>query len=206
MKIYLRNWVILMRIGIDIDNVISDLDKTFLDEFLKEDKNKRNAGIINPTAKHMTEGMFDWTQEEIDEFLINNMERMSMNFELIPQCKYYIDKLKNDGNEIIIITGRDKRIFQNPEKVTKEWLKKNNIYYDELIFKKSPNKIEECKKCRVDIMLDDLAINVKKMRENNINAYLVKTLYNENYSLNMPILNDWEHIYNFIVKMRSGVK
>lgn len=106
-----------MKIGIDIDNVISDLDKTFLEEFLKEDKNKRNTGIVNPNAKHMTEGMFDWTQNEIDDFLVNNMDRMSMNFELIPQSKYYIDKLKDDGNKIIIITGRDKRIFKNPKEV-----------------------------------------------------------------------------------------
>lgn len=195
-----------MIIGIDIDNVISDLDKTFLEEFLKEDKNKRNTGIVNPNAKHMTEGMFDWTQNEIDDFLVNNMDRMSMNFELIPQSKYYIDKLKDNGNKIIIITGRDKRLFKNPKEVTKEWLEKNNIYYDELVFKKSPNKIEECKNYKVDIMLDDLAINVKKLRENNINAYLVKTRYNENYSLNMPMLLNWEDIYNFIKKMKSEEK
>lgn len=195
-----------MIIGIDIDNVISDLDKTFLEEFLKEDKNKRNAGIVDPKAKHMTEGMFDWTQNEIDEFLINNMDRMSMDFELIPQSKYYIDKLKDDGNRIIIITGRDRRIFKNPEDVTKKWLEKNNIYYDELVFKKSQNKIKECKKCKVDIMLDDLATNVKKLRENNINAYLVKTRYNENYSLNMPMLSNWENIYNFIKNMKCEEK
>lgn len=195
-----------MKIGIDIDNVISDLDKTFLEEFLKEDKNKRNTGIVNPNAKHMTEGMFDWTQNEIDDFLVNNMDRMSMNFELIPQSKYYIDKLKDDGNKIIIITGRDKRIFKNPKEVTKEWLEKNNIYYDELVFEKSPNKIEECKNFKVDIMLDDLAINVKKLRENNVNAYLVRTRYNENYSLNMPMLLNWEDIYNFIKKMKSEEK
>ena len=29
-----------MKIGIDIDNVIADLDKTFLEEFEREDKNK----------------------------------------------------------------------------------------------------------------------------------------------------------------------
>ncbi len=195
-----------MIIGIDIDNVISDLDKTFLEEFLKEDKNKRNAGIVDPKAKHMTEGMFDWTQNEIDEFLINNMDRMSMDFELIPQSKYYIDKLKDDGNRIIIITGRDRRIFKNPEDVTKKWLEKNNIYYDELVFKKSQHKIKECKKCKVDIMLDDLATNVKKLRENNINAYLVKTRYNENYSLNMPMLSNWENIYNFIKNMKCEEK
>ena len=38
----------------DIDNVIADLDKTFLEEFEKEDKNKRNKGIINKKAKHIT--------------------------------------------------------------------------------------------------------------------------------------------------------
>lgn len=195
-----------MIIGIDIDNVISDLDKTFLEEFLKEDKNKRNTGIVNPNAKHMTEGMFDWTQNEIDEFLINNMDRMSMKFDTIPQSKYYIDKLKDDGNKIIIITGRGKRIFKNAEKVTKFWLEKNNIYYDEIVFTKSVNKIEECKKCNVDIMLDDLAINVKMLRENNINAYLVKTRYNENYSLNMPMLSNWENIYNFIKNMKCEEK
>ncbi len=187
-----------MKIGIDIDNVISDLDKTFLEEFLKEDKNKRNKGIVNQNAKHITEGMFDWTQYEINDFLINNMDRMSMNFETIPQSKYYIDKLKNDENEIIIITGRNKKIFKNPEEVTKIWLERNKIYYDKLIFTKSPYKVEECKNCRVDIMLDDMAINVKNLRENNINAYLVKTRYNENYSLNMPMLLSWEEIYNFI--------
>ena len=30
-----------MIIGFDIDNVISDLDKTFLQEFLKENRNKK---------------------------------------------------------------------------------------------------------------------------------------------------------------------
>lgn len=36
-----------MRIGLDIDNVITDFDEKMLYEFLKEDKNKRNSGIVN---------------------------------------------------------------------------------------------------------------------------------------------------------------
>ena len=66
-----------MKIGIDIDNVIADLDKTFLEEFEKEDKNKRNNGIINRNAKHITEGMFDWSSEEIEDFICNNMDRIA---------------------------------------------------------------------------------------------------------------------------------
>ncbi len=36
-----------MNIGIDIDNVISKFDEA-LEEFLKQDKELRNTGIINP--------------------------------------------------------------------------------------------------------------------------------------------------------------
>lgn len=192
-----------MKIGIDIDNVISDLDKTFLEEFLIEDKNKRNAGIINPNAKHMTEGMFDWSEQEINEFLVNNMDKMASKFDVIDNAKYYIDKLKKDGNKIIIITGRNSRIFKDYEKNTKEWLERKEIYYDEIIFTKSKNKVEECKNSHVDFMFDDLAINVKVLRENGINAYLVKTRYNKNYSLNMPIISNWEGIYNLISKEKK---
>ena len=35
-----------MRIGLDIDNVISNFDKKLMEELIKEDKNKRNTGII----------------------------------------------------------------------------------------------------------------------------------------------------------------
>ena len=36
-----------MNIGIDIDNVISKFDEA-LEEFLKQDEELRNTGIINP--------------------------------------------------------------------------------------------------------------------------------------------------------------
>ena len=194
-----------MNIGIDIDNVISNFDEVLKKEFLIHDKELRNTGIINPEAP-MTKGMFDWTDDEIYTFYLENIGRITPSLDVIEGAKEYKKKKKNDGHTIVIITGRDKRIFKNPKEVTKEWLEKNNIYYDELVFKKTPNKIEECKNYKVDIMLDDLAINVKKLRENNVNAYLVRTRYNENYSLNMPMLLNWEDIYNFIKKMKSEEK
>ena len=48
-----------MNIGLDIDNVITAFDNSILKEFLLEDKNKRNTGIINKHAKHINNGMFD---------------------------------------------------------------------------------------------------------------------------------------------------
>lgn len=54
-----------MRIGIDIDNVISNFDDTLLKEYLKHDKELRNTGIINENPEYLRKGMFDWTEEEV---------------------------------------------------------------------------------------------------------------------------------------------
>lgn len=81
-----------MNIGLDIDNVITDFDKKMLVEFTKEDKNKRNNGIVNENGdwiKHQ----FDWTEEEIEDFFINNMEQFAKELELKKDVKYYMDKL-----------------------------------------------------------------------------------------------------------------
>ena len=40
-----------MRIGIDIDNVISNFNEMLLETYLIHDKELRNTGIINPNAK-----------------------------------------------------------------------------------------------------------------------------------------------------------
>ena len=43
-----------MRIGIDIDNVISNFDDELLREYLKHDKTLRNSGIINSNGVYIT--------------------------------------------------------------------------------------------------------------------------------------------------------
>ena len=149
-----------MRIGIDIDNVIADLDKTFLEEFEKEDKNKRNKGIINEKAKHITEGMFDWSSEEIEDFICNNMDRMAEKFDLIEDAKEYINKLYEE-NEIFLITHRSNHFFKNHELVTINWLNEKGIKYDKLVFTKSRDKSPECIENSIDIMFDDEADKCK---------------------------------------------
>ena len=41
-----------MKIGIDIDNVISNFNDTLLTEYLLHDKELRNSGIINKNADY----------------------------------------------------------------------------------------------------------------------------------------------------------
>lgn len=48
-----------MKIGIDIDNVISNFNDVLLEEFINHNKELRNTGIVDNT-KYINRGMFDW--------------------------------------------------------------------------------------------------------------------------------------------------
>ena len=84
-----------MNIGLDIDNVISNFDKKLMEEFIKEDKNKRNTGIINHNAINIY-GMFDWSNEEIEEFFCDKCEEWAKTLELNEGAKQFIDKMMNE--------------------------------------------------------------------------------------------------------------
>ena len=106
-----------MNIGIDIDNVISNFDEALLEEYLKHDNDLRGTGIVNKDL-HMTEGMFDWTEKEEREFYLANIERIVKTLDVKDGAKEYIDKLKQDGHNIFIITGRDNGEYANPVEMT----------------------------------------------------------------------------------------
>ena len=136
-----------MRIGIDIDNVISNFDEVLLTECLNYDKNLRNTGIVNENADYIKTGMFDWSKEELDDFYYNNIERIANNLNTIDKAPEYIKKLRQDGHEIYIISGRDNGEYSDPYKLTYDWLKKYNIEYDKLILTNAYNSQEKAKVC-----------------------------------------------------------
>ncbi len=48
-----------MRLGIDIDNVISDFNEDLFREYLLHDRELRNNGVVNINAEYIRKGMFD---------------------------------------------------------------------------------------------------------------------------------------------------
>lgn len=96
-----------MKIGIDIDNVISNFNEELLKEYIDHDKELRNTGIINENADYIRRGMFDWTKDEEIDFYSNNIERIVKKLKVKDGAKEYIDKLIADGHIIYIIIGDD---------------------------------------------------------------------------------------------------
>ena len=193
-----------MKIGIDIDNVISNFNDTLLTEYLLHDKELRNSGIINKNADYIRKGMFDWNEDEETDFYKNNIERIAKKLGVIEGAKEYIGKLHDDGYIICVITGRDNGEYKEPYNMTKKWLVDNNIYYDDLILTDAYDKHAKTKQClehNIDIMIDDSVRICSDCIENGITTILMDTPYNK-YS-NIQRVKSWEEFYRYVSNYRK---
>ena len=189
-----------MKIGIDIDNCISNFDDTLLKEYLKHDKELRNTGIINENPEYLRKGMFDWTKEEEENFYKENIEEIVKKLKPIKETPYYINKLKQDGHKIYIITGRNNGEYKNPYKLTEEWLKKYDIKYDELILTDAYDKHAKTQVClenNIDLMIEDSIRISLDLRENGVKVYTRNTRYNQKEQ-NLDRVSNWKEIYEKI--------
>ena len=188
-----------MRIGIDIDNVISNFNEMLLETYLIHDKELRNTGIINPNAKYIRTGMFDWSNEEELSFYKDNIEGIAKKLKVKEKAKEYIDRLHNDVHLIYIITGRDNGEYSEPYNMTKKWLDENNIYYDNLILTDAYDihaKSLECLKNDIDIMIDDSVRICSDLITSGITTILMDTPYNR--KINIKRVKNWEEFYEFV--------
>ena len=193
-----------MKIGIDIDNVISNFNDILLTEYLLHDKELRNSGIINKNADYIRKGMFDWNENEETNFYKNNIERIAKKLGVVEGAKEYIDKLHDDGHIICIITGRDNGEYTEPYNMTKKWLEDNNIYYDDLILTDAYDKHAKTKQClehNIDIMIDDSVSICSDCVENGITTILMDTPYNR-YS-NIQRVKSWKEFYRYVLNYKK---
>ncbi|MDP3443902.1 MAG: hypothetical protein Q8T08_13675 [Ignavibacteria bacterium] len=185
-----------MRIGLDIDNVITNFDEVVLAEFLKEDKNKRNTGIVNKNATWISKGMFDWSKDEIDNFFIDNMERMSNILKPLDGAKIYMDRLISDGHELFLISNRPNKHYRNPKEITSNWLRNYDINYTKLIISRTSNKSMECIDNKIDVMVDDIIDNCLQLSLANIRCILMSTKYTDGYCDGLEVAYGWLDLYD----------
>ena len=82
-----------MRIGIDIDNVITSFDNELLKEYIKHDKELSRKGKINENADYIRRGMFNWSEEDISFY--------KANIDIMIEDK--VDNIKKKSSKIPVI-------------------------------------------------------------------------------------------------------
>ena len=189
-----------MRIGIDIDGVLTDIEQLQLDvggKFFS----RFNKSVLNKDGYEITK-IFN-VSDELDSQFWNEYLYEYVTKE--PSRKYaseVIKKLKDDGNEIYIVTARylTDRNNEDGEKMRKivvNWLAEQKIDYDEIIFSPEDKK-ENCKKYNIDIMIEDKVDNINKI-SSIIPVICFHAGYNnECKGKNIYRVYNWYDIYNLI--------
>jgi len=198
-----------MRIGIDIDGVLTDVEQFAIDYISKycvENNIKYNIG---KSSYHSSE-TFNISKEYIDDFWDKNIEFYAKEESIRLFASEVIKKLKDDGNEIYIITARwrtnqDDEAGRNMREIVKKWLFENNVIYDKLIFSKGDKeeKIEEVTENKIDIMIEDSPKNTNEL-SNIIPVICYDAEYNkECVGENIIRCYSWYDIYSEITKIKQ---
>lgn len=162
-----------MRIGIDIDDTMADTFDylmPYIAEFFDIDiKYLKDNNISYCTLpEKMKERKLEFAKKYYDKVI------PSTPFKL--KVAEYINKIKDLGHEIIIITARDKTLYVDEYKTTIKELKNNNINYDKLIC--NFDKAKVCKMEKIDLFIDDSIANCNKVRQLGIETILFNSKSN----------------------------
>ena len=197
-----------MNIGIDIDGVLLDLERFAIDygtKFCIEE----NLDIKINIQEYWEKLKFSWTEEQENKFWNKYIIKYFKQYQPREFASEIIKKLKKEGNKIYIITARNEEGLPQEEygksqEITKTWLNENNIEYDKLIFTPDSEKLEQCLKNNVEIMIEDSPTNIKNISE-KIPVIKYNCSYNENIlGKNIIRTYSWYQIYDIINKKMKG--
>lgn len=151
-----------MKIGIDIDGVLTDIGRFIVDYGSKFCYENGINFVINEEEYSETEAL-GITDEQSESFWNTYLEFYAKQYPVRDFAKEVIIKLK-ENNEIFIITARNedglpKETYGTMQQMVKKWLEEMGIEYDKLIFTKG-SKLPYCEENNIDIMIEDSPTNI----------------------------------------------
>lgn len=196
-----------MRIGIDIDGVLTNME-AFLIDYLSKYCVENNINFSIGDSNYHVSKTFHITHEQGERFWEEYLEYYAIHEPARPFAGEVIKKLKEEGNEIYIITARwggnrEDEIGEKMRAIVRNWLSEYGIIYDKLIFAKASGekKAWEMQEYQIDIMIEDNPNNVKELSK------ITKVIcYNTGYNQdcigeNITRCYSWYDIYKTIMKV-----
>lgn len=184
-----------MRIGIDIDDVITETYqsiKNYIDEY---DKN----GELSNYMEDVMRG--DMTTPTIKKFFADNCIAIFGNAKMKEHANEVIRRLLENGHEVYIISSRGEIRFKGSEDLTLNYFKANNIPYTKILWN-SFDKAQFCKDNHIDVMVDDSAKYCVEIANQNMNSILFTSEVNRSIDVPVPRVNNWlelEHMLNNLI-------
>lgn len=196
-----------MNIGIDIDGVLTDLEKAIIDFGTKMSVEEKWPIKID-VSKYWEVEALEWTQEQADKFWNKYLVEYVVESKPRMFSEEIIEMLKKEENNIYIITARNEygmptEYYGKMQELTREWLKNQDIKYDKLIFARDSEKLHQCIENNVEIMIEDSPNNIEDISK-KIKVIKFDCQYNKQVNgENIITAYSWYHIYDIIKKFNK---
>ena len=189
-----------MRIGIDLDGVVYDTEKYFriyqelYDMYVLKQNTKVDGKNISMQKR------FGWSDGIMKDFYERYVHLILKEANYMPGAMMILKMLKEEGNDLIIITARgtdDPRLIPITQKRLEEDGIKNMF---EKCYCGICDKADICKKENIDIMIDDSNHHCKNTSENRIKTIYLKDApsYDMKENEYLKVLYNWGEIYRYL--------
>ena len=183
-----------MRIGIDVDDTITNT----YDYLIPKIGEYYNVDSDNLLKRALSYDDF-LNNDEFPNFSIYAGENYQKFIYEVPVKKgavEYINRLKEEGNEIIIITARHAGEYDNPYEITQDYLLKHQIPFDKIIIG-ALDKGKVSEEENIDIFIDDSINNCLKVKNHGIETLLFDARFNR-HNKDLRRVNSWKEVHEII--------
>ncbi|MBR2860918.1 MAG: hypothetical protein IKB86_03680 [Clostridia bacterium] len=191
-----------MNIGIDFDGVLTN-DEEYIMATLYKYCVEHNLEMPTDNLGYEFRKKECWSMEDVEKYREEYFDSYAENYPPRLFAKEVIDKLRQMGHRIILITGRNNTPFDTPKgemrrKQIFDWLEKYNIKFDKIVFA-IPPKIDELKENEIDVMIEDSPITIPQITD-TVKVLCYDDRYNRHISgKNVIRVYCWYDIYDKIV-------
>lgn len=193
-----------MRIGIDIDGVLTDMER-FLADYGSKYCVENNLAINIEKVEYDEFKTFNWTEEQGIKFWNEYIIYYATKYPAREFASEIIKKLKEEGHEIYIVTARDdygvpkEYVGKMRGEIVPKWLEENKIPYNKIIYTEG-SKLPYVVGNYIELMIEDSPEIIKEL-SSKIPVLCFNCQYNENIKgQNITRVYGWYEVYDKIKK------
>lgn len=194
-----------MRIGIDIDGVLTNIERFIVDygtKFCIEN----NLPMEIETGYYDESKAFHWTEDQTLKFWNEYLVYYATKYPARDFASEVVHKLKEEGHEIYIVTARNEygltdEYYGKMRELVDAWLKDNDICYDKIVYTEG-SKLPYCVGNYVELLIEDNPEQVKNVAE-KLPVFCFDNQYNKNVEgKNITRVFSWYDVYDKIKNKR----
>jgi uncharacterized HAD superfamily protein len=202
-----------MNIGVDVDGVLADIQSFNHKHAPQFFKKKFNREIADETPYDIRD-IFKCSENEYEAYWRKYLLKYTTLEPARKGAKSFVRQLRVDGHKIFIISKRvfscrDDFLGKLTRFIMKNWLWRNGIKYDEVVF--CDNDIPDSKRTvclakKIDVMIDDEEVNIYAI------APIAKVIcYDASYNRdcegeNIVRAMDWDGVYTALRMLRGNTE